>query len=59
VPSSATIAVPLAGTRRCNSAVVLAGDENAARILSADSGASAGTGLRIAAGRASDLSPGV
>jgi hypothetical protein len=37
-PSTATIAAPPPGSARCNSAGVLAEDENVARSLSADTG---------------------
>lgn len=55
--SSATIAVPRAGIRRCNSALPPAADENAARIPLIDSTASAGAGLAV--GRIPDLRSGV
>jgi hypothetical protein len=47
--SVATIAAPLPGSVRCSSAGVSAGDENAVRILSADTTASAAGALNTSA----------
>jgi len=55
VPSIATIAAPLSGTLRCHIAGAPAGDESAARILSADTGAFAAGGAIASAGQPLDF----
>jgi len=57
--SNATIALPLAGTPHCKTAVAAVGDENAAHIPSEDSGASGDGGLVWPPDRIVDLRPGV
>jgi hypothetical protein len=57
--SNATIALPLGGTPHCKTVVVAVADENAARIPSEDSGASAAGGLVWPPDRIVDLRPGV
>jgi hypothetical protein len=58
-PSTATIAAPPLGSAHCNSAGVLAEDESAAHILSADSAASAADVPRASAGQPLDFRDGL
>jgi len=58
-PSTATIGAPPPGSAHCNSADVLAEDESAARILSADSAASAADVPGASAGQPLDFRDGL
>jgi len=59
VPSTATIAAPPPGNAGCNTAGAPAGDENAARIPSADNRASAADVAIASAGQPLDFRDGV